>query len=181
MYKAYRLDKELSEQVLRHKEQGKIFLEYLNDYVPIQSCNRVSYLLLSDKPVISGRIPFGFEYSGILTKTEETMFNSMIIKDIQLGEVDRVAMEKSLERIANDNPDIEFVSRGDSAYLVRNGKSLKIDSDELSNRFKDEIVGKTVSQFKNMRLLYNILSELNLIKSLTLESDQKDVLSTIFK
>jgi cytidylate kinase len=89
-------------------------------------------------------------------------------------------MERAVKRVTEKNPDIEFVTRGDKCYLVRGGRSIEVTGEQLTQRLKNEIVGKTVSEFNNMRSLRDLVNDLGLLKKIELESPEEDMLESIF-
>lgn len=142
----------------------------------------IEYAYLDSSPhfafIYRGELPNILNQNPVHGK-EESMFDSMKIVEVELRQVDPVAIENAVKKLTEKRPEIESTVQDGRCYLIQGGRSVEITGEELTNRLREQIVGKTVSQFKSNTLLNDLISELGLLKSIKLDSNDEDILSSV--
>ncbi len=109
-----------------------------------------------------------------LQKEEEdsNMFNSFVIDEFDLGDIDTVALEVTIKEWAKGKDGVTLHTKGEDVYMGKegSGKSVRVGGEEFKILIEKYLKGKTVSDLVKNPDLYNLIQGLGVVKSVTLTS-----------
>jgi len=112
-------------------------------------------------------------------KEERNMFANHKITKVEFAEINDVALEAAVEKVAANLSGVEIRTKGDETYLVKDGTVIQLNGEDFLNLVKDYVVGKTISELTRNNEMYTLIKTLGIIKSATVEKDASS-LSSIF-
>ncbi len=112
-------------------------------------------------------------------KEGRSMFTNFKITSIDFREVNDVALEAAIEKVAATMDGVEIKTKGDKSYLVKDGSAIELNGKEFQELVAKYVVGKTEADLTRNAPMYQLIKSLGIIKKATVEADESD-LSTIF-
>lgn len=112
-------------------------------------------------------------------KEERAMFTNFKITEVEFREVNEVALETAIEKVADRMDDVEIKTKGNKSFLVKDGSAIEINGAEFVNLIKKYVIGKTEAELTRNSSMYQLIKSLGIIKSAKVEADESD-LSSIF-
>ena len=102
------------------------------------------------------------------------MIDNMIIKDITLGNLDTITLKVAMDELKPklQEAGVKIYKEGKTMHLIVPGQApVNIDGEEFKAKMRDEIIGKTLGEIKLKKVTYELLTDLNLIQSISLEKN----------
>lgn len=151
-----------------------LFVHIMNEYMIVARAKKFEYSLVREKKLIDF-----YNEKGLKTpKERNNMFSNYKITSVKLGEINDIALECAVEKIADQLKNAEIRTKGDKTFLVQNGTVVELTGEEFSKQMTEYMVGKTVFSVRNSKTMSTIIENLGIIEEVTLVK-QKDSLSSI--
>lgn len=165
---------------LNQTTDGKVYIHVMVDYpdsdgsdeyninITIDPSKRVEFGLSTERNLIDT-----YKYYNLKTPKESEMFGTFKIKSVTFDEVNDVALEAAIEKIAGQLEGVEMRERGGEMYLIKDGKAIAIKGDEFVGLVEKYMVGKTVNGLRSNKAMYTLISNLGIVKRIELESESE--------
>jgi len=112
---------------------------------------------------------------------EANMFSNFKVTSIDLRQVDDVAIEVAVEKVAKEIPGVEIVTKSDKTFIVKDGKSQELSGDEFRKVVENYVVGSKVVELQRDSNMFSLIKMLGIIGTATLEfAGDKEDKSSIF-
>lgn len=112
-------------------------------------------------------------------KEERAMFTNYKITSVEFAEINEVALEAAMEKLAGQMDGVEIKAKGEKTYLVKDGTAIELNGEEFVAMVKKYVIGKTEAELTRNTSMYNLIKTLGIVKSATVERDESS-LSSIF-
>jgi len=162
-------------RVYKSTEFEKLFIYVTETYFAISLIEKFEYALLSSMNLVEVYEHYKWEFP----QEKKEMFNNFVIEDVVFGEVNEVALETAVEKIASDLQGVEIKTKNDKTYLVKDGSAIELNGDEFIALVEKYVKGKTVNALSKNREMFTLIKNLGIIKEVKLTSKDSG-LSSIF-
>lgn len=112
-------------------------------------------------------------------KEERAMFSNYKITEIEFAEINDVALEAALEKLASKLDGVELKTKGDKTFLVKDGIAIELNGKDFQELIKGYVLGKTEAELTRNTSMFELIKTLGIIRSAKVEKVQGD-LSSIF-
>lgn len=112
-------------------------------------------------------------------KEGRAMFSNYKITAIEFSDIQDVALETALEKLASKLDGVELKEKGEKTFLVKDGAAIELNGKDFQSLISRYVIGKTEAELTRNASMFELIKTLGIIKSATVEKVQGD-LSSIF-
>jgi hypothetical protein len=107
----------------------------------------------------------------VTKKSQEgiTMFSKHVISEVTIGEINPITLELAVKKLAAGNNNIQLVEKKDIVYLIVDGADpIELNGERFKALVETALIGKTIGEVKANANLANLITNLNVVESITL-------------